>query len=132
MNQPTSLCYHESLAEEMGLFTTDNHTQGLFDRNMFGGEGVDVPGVDDDEDIDMAVPQSPVADNEDIEMDVPRSPAAHDDIPHPPFDTPNESQHGQSPGVGRFVETYEGCAETFPGGETFIGRFRNDQYTEQR
>ena len=42
MNQPTSSCYRESLAEEMGLCTTDNHTQGLFDRNMFGGEGVDM------------------------------------------------------------------------------------------
>lgn len=100
MNQPTSLCYHELLAEEMGLFTADNHTQGLFDRNMFSGEGVDIPGVDDDEDIDMAIPQSPVANDEDIEMDVPWSPAAHDDISHPPFDIPNESQHGQSLGVG--------------------------------
>jgi len=132
MNQPRSSCYHESLAEEMSLITTNNHTEVLVDR--FSMEEVDVPdGVDDDEDIDMAIPKSPAADDdEDIEMTVPQSPAAHNNIPFPPSDPPDESQHGQFPGIERFVETYEGCAKVFPGGETFIDWFRNDQYVEQQ
>jgi len=71
-------------------------------------EEVDIPdGVDDDEDIDMAIPKSPAADdNEDIEMTVPQSPAAHNNIPFPPSDPPDESQCGQFLGIERFVETY--------------------------
>jgi len=132
MNQPRSSCYHESLAEEMSLITADNHAEVLIDR--FSMEEVDVPdGVDDNEDIDMAVPESPAAnDDEDIKMTVPQSPAAHNDILFPPSDPPNESQCGQFPGVERFVETYEGCAKVFPGREMFIDRFRNDQYVEQQ
>lgn len=33
---------------------------------------------------------------------------------------------------GRYVETFEGCGETFPSGRTFMGEFWADQYVEQR
>ena len=111
MNQPRTLCYRESLAEDMSLIT-GNYAEGFFDR-----------GISDDEDVDMAVPQSPAAD---VEMAGSWSPAAHDDDPLPPSNTPNEGQCVQSSGIGRLVETYEGCAEAFPGGQTFMDQFRND------
>ena len=47
----------------------------------------------------------------------------------------SSTRHGGQPEQlfsGRFVETYEGCSEAFPGGETFMGRFRRDQFAEQR
>ena len=70
--------------------------------------------------------------DEDIEMASPEynDPPAHDSGPltsNPP--------HGSEPeqiGPTRFIETYEGCVETFPGGQTFMDQFRNDQYAEQR
>ena len=120
MNQPRSSCYRETLAEEMSLMTS-NYAEGFFDR-----------GISDNEDVDMAVPRSPAVGDADVEMAGPWSPAAHDDDPLPPSDTPDEGQRVQSPGIGRFVETYEGCAEAFPGRQTFMDQFRNDQYSEER
>ena len=36
-------------------------------------------------------------------------------------------------GPDRFVEVlFEGCAEQFPGGKTFMDEFRNDRYAEER
>ena len=46
----------------------------------------------------------------------------------------SSSHHGGQPEQlfsGRFVKTYEGCSEAFPGGETFMGRFRRDQFAEK-
>jgi hypothetical protein len=115
MNQPASLCYRESFDwRDKSLIATDDSAEGVFDSEIFySAEEVDVHNVDDDEDIDMA------------------DPPTDDDVP-PLSDVPDESQREQLPGTGRFVETYEGCAETFPGGETFMDQFRNDQYAEQR
>ncbi|KAI6107691.1 hypothetical protein EDD17DRAFT_1482275 [Pisolithus thermaeus] len=39
------------------------------------------------------------------------------------------SQHDPDPGI--YVKTYKGCAEAFPGEETFMDRFGHDQYAEQ-
>lgn len=33
---------------------------------------------------------------------------------------------------GRFIETYEGCSETFPGGKTFMDTFRKDKCAHER
>jgi hypothetical protein len=33
---------------------------------------------------------------------------------------------------GRFMETFEGCGENFPGGKTFMDDFWADQYADQR
>ena len=38
----------------------------------------------------------------------------------------------QQIGPDQFVEVFEGCAEQFPGGKTFMDEFRNDQYAEER
>jgi hypothetical protein len=80
---------------------------------FYSAEEVDIHNVDDNEDIDMA------------------DPPVDDDIPLL-SDVPDESQHEQLLGAGRFVETYEGCMEMFPGGETFMDQFRNNQYVEQQ
>ena len=118
MNQPFGLCYRASVAEEMGLTTTENSAENSVDRERFHSlEDVEVPDVAHWEDGD-----------EDIRMDV--SPNYND--PSTPFDDPHESQREQLPGPGGFVEAYEGCTEAFPGGETFMGQFRCDQYAEQR
>lgn len=45
----------------------------------------------------------------------------------PPGDPPVIEQ-----APGRFVETFEGCGATFPGGKTFMSAFREDKYAEQR
>jgi len=64
------------------------------------------------------------------------NPPNFNDPPDPPsanISTPS-SHHGswsEHLFPGRFVKTYEGCAEAFPGGETFMGRFRKDRFVEQ-
>lgn len=48
--------------------------------------------------------------------------------------------YGNPPGFGgphqgfceRFVESYEGCSETFPGGKTFMDTFKEDQFAADR
>lgn len=59
-------------------------------------------------------------------FDVPPAPANCDVPP-----TPSYSCQGHPDYPGRFVETYKGCVTAFPGGETFMGQFRSDQYVEQ-
>ena len=54
----------------------------------------------------------------------PLSPGASDST----MDIPEEVM----PPMSRFVETYEGCSEAFPGGKTFMDAFHNDQYADER
>ncbi|KAI5983252.1 hypothetical protein EDD15DRAFT_2376651 [Pisolithus albus] len=119
MNQPTGSCYG-SMAGEMGLLTADNIFEDTVDRGAEEVEVTDAAGWHyDDEDINMGVPHA-------------------DTLPPFPDYSPAPSvgsyggQHEQLPGTGRFFETYEGCVETFPGGETFMDQFWNDGYAEKR
>ncbi|KAI6043346.1 hypothetical protein EDC04DRAFT_2600224 [Pisolithus marmoratus] len=58
-------------------------------------------------------------DDENVDMD------AFPDYGNPlNFNDPHGSQHDPDPGI--YVETYEGCMEAFPGGETFMDQFRHD------
>ncbi|KAI5990601.1 hypothetical protein EDD15DRAFT_2170126 [Pisolithus albus] len=77
------------------------------------GEDVEVHSQGDDENADM-----------DVFPDY-GDPLTPDD-PH----GTHRSQHDPDPGI--YVETYEGCTEAFPGGETFMDRFGHNQYAEQR
>ncbi|KAI6042440.1 hypothetical protein EDC04DRAFT_2600794 [Pisolithus marmoratus] len=102
MNQPMSLCYSASLAEEGGTFCAL--------------DGAEVPDVADwqydDEVLDMGIP--PI-----------NTTSFHSDYsiaPSPSY----ESQQEQLMDTGTFIETYGGCVATFPGGETFMDQFKND------
>ncbi|KIM51910.1 hypothetical protein SCLCIDRAFT_33084 [Scleroderma citrinum Foug A] len=116
-----SSCYC-SLAKEIGLINPRSSTEDFVDREACHTE----------EDID--IPDADYWQDGDVEM----VPSANDTglpdhaSPPPPFNNSIESQHRQLPGATRFVETYQGCAEMFPRGETFMSQFRNDQYAEQR
>lgn len=57
-------------------------------------------------------------------------PPVDNDVP-PPSNSPRRSEPEQI-GPRRCVKTYGGCVETFPGGETCMAQFRNDQYVEQQ
>ena len=57
-------------------------------------------------------------------------PPVDNDVP-PPSNSPCRSEPEQI-GPRRCVKTYGGCVETFPGGETCMAQFRNDQYVEQQ
>ncbi|KAI6008569.1 hypothetical protein EDC04DRAFT_2907000 [Pisolithus marmoratus] len=76
------------------------------------------------EDIEVQSATHSQGDNENVDMDT--FPDYGDPLN---FDNPHRSQHDPDPGI--YVETYEGCTEAFPGGETFMDRFRCDQYAEQ-
>ncbi|KAI6020812.1 hypothetical protein BKA83DRAFT_4494638 [Pisolithus microcarpus] len=97
-----SLYYGISLVEERGTFCAL--------------DGAEVPDVAhwqyDDEDLDIGIP--PIC----PDYGVAPSPSC-------------ENQEEQLMDTGMFVKTYDGCAETFLGGETFMDQFRNDQYVEQ-
>ncbi|KIM57130.1 hypothetical protein SCLCIDRAFT_29078 [Scleroderma citrinum Foug A] len=129
MNQPTSSCYH-SFPEEIGLINPGSSAEDFFDRETCHTlEDIDIPDADYwQDDVDMAPPANgtipPSPDHND-------PPSSDHDNPPPPFDNSIEGQHGQLPSAARFVKTYQGCMETFPGGVMFISWFRNDQYAEQ-
>jgi len=78
------------------------------------------------EDVEVCDGAHLQGDDEDIDMDF----IPDYDNPSPHFEDPHESQDDPDPGI--FVENYEGCAEAFPGGETFMDQFRHDQYAEHR
>ena len=44
----------------------------------------------------------------------------------------SDVEMGGSELPGKFTEAYEGCSEAFPGGWSFIDRFSEDQYTDER
>ena len=138
MNQPTSSCYCSLTEEISGLINPGSSTEDFFNRETYPTvQDIDIPDADYlQDDIDM--PRT-----DDIFPPLPdhNGPAFldHNDPPPPdhddlflPFDNSIGGEHGQLPGTARFVETYQGCTEMFPGGETFMSRFRNDQYAEQR
>ncbi|KAI5984418.1 hypothetical protein EDD15DRAFT_2177214 [Pisolithus albus] len=124
MNQPTSSCYGASLAEEVGLLASANFLEGAIHRETSRPrEDAEVSGTHwyyNDEDTDMGPPTADVSVRPDYDVD-----------PTPAVNA-YESQREQLSGSRRFIETYEGCAEMFPGGETFMDQFRNDQYAEKR
>ena len=75
----------------------------------------------------MAAVPSPKCDGHPVhDDDLP----VHEDDP-PTSNSPHRSEPEQI-GPGRFVETYGGCMEMFPGGQTFMDQFRNDQYVEEQ
>ena len=130
MNQPNGRCY---IAD---IITAGNSTEGVHNREDF-----DVPDIyRSDNDIDMTdiPPASPEYDEPHpfSDFDVPPAPANRDAPPTPANrdapPTPSHYREGHPDYPGRFVEVYEGCTAAFPGGETFMGRFRSDRYAEQR
>ena len=115
MNQPTGPCY--------------NGSTPLFDDS-----------------VDLVVPPSHATvqpQQEDFELGVPdhEDPISYEDIKMNDItsNSPNDPPVPllPRPGVeqlcpGQFVETFEGCGETFPGGKTFMDDFWADQYVEER
>ena len=113
MNQPTGPCYDGSLPL-FGEYDNpiDAEAPHSYNTAQLQQEERD-PGLADSESYE---------EYGDIEMDGPGDPAVS--VPSRP--------DIEQLGPGRFVETFEGCGETFPGGKTFMGDFWADQYTEQR
>ncbi|KAF8546109.1 hypothetical protein OG21DRAFT_1528045, partial [Imleria badia] len=113
LNQPASSCFGKSLfeapspAEDIAM---DDEQPCSPEEDQVLNDAHQLLDGDDDSDLDMAYdPPNPSLDDQ-------------------PFLGPPPEQFFQ----GRFVETFEGCTETFPGGKTFMDNFREDQYTEQR
>jgi len=134
MNQPTGTCYYDHTPLTQISFSTAGNSVEHVDREVETPEAA--PWQEGIEDIEMGDPlnddvflpsndDDPPPSNDD---DPPPSndddpPPSNDDVPPPP----NDPRRGQP-----FVERYEGCAEAFPGGETFMDRFGNNRYGEQR
>lgn len=138
MNQPTSSCYHSLTEDISGLINPGSSAEDFFNRETYPTvqdidirdanylqDNVDMPPTDD------TFPPLPDHDSPAFLDHNDPPPPDHDD-PFLPFNNSIGGERGQLPGAARFVETYQGCAETFPGGETFMSRFRNDQYVEQQ
>ena len=130
MNQPTSSCYRSLTEEISGLINPGSSAEDFFNRETYPTvQNIDIPNADYlQDDVDMPPTDDtfpPLPDHNDP------PPPDHDD-PFLPFDNSIGGECGQLPCTARFVETYQGCVETFPGGETFMSQFRNDQYVEQR
>lgn len=113
MNQPTSSCFGRSIFE-----TFNSARDGTADSNS------EQPRHPEEDQVLNRDHPPPGGNDDDFEMDyVP--PNAGDDQPF--LGPPPEQLR-----PGRFVEMFEGCAESFPGGKTFMDVFREDQYAEQR
>ena len=117
MNQPSGSCYQEFFSETLALEvgSTSGNPASLPDvpTTEYGAEQGDTP---------------PTANVED-DFKMAHGPADSD----PPGLNP--SVPGGQPQLlrpDRFVETFEGCAEQFPGRKTFMEEFRNDQYARER
>jgi hypothetical protein len=116
MNQPTGSCY--------GILP-------LFgEYNPIDSIAVDAPHSHNttqpqQEECDPGLAEIPASyeDYGDIEMDGPSDPAS--------VSVPSRPDIKQLR-PGRFMETFEGCRKTFPGGKTFMGDFWANQYMEQR
>ncbi|KAG6370272.1 hypothetical protein JVT61DRAFT_12221 [Boletus reticuloceps] len=113
LNQLSGSCFGKSLFELDSLVPNDDSDSPEMEPsiplpdNPPSAPDVDVP------------PQH----DEDIEMD-------NGDMLHPPRDPPAniEVEREQM----QFVEVFEGCAEAFLGGKTFMSDFWNDQYASQQ
>ncbi|KAF8547631.1 hypothetical protein OG21DRAFT_1527027 [Imleria badia] len=106
LNQPASLCFGKSLFEA----PSPTEDIAMDDEQPCSPE--------EDKILDNAHQPLQVDGDDDSDLDM-------------AYDPLNPSLDDQ-PFLGRFVEAFEGCAETFPGGKTFMDNFREDQYTEQR
>ena len=114
MNQPTSMCYGDFFSEMLVGATSTNSISSF-----------DIPTTESD--TEQGDTLTAWANQDDIEM-------AHEFAdPNPPERSPSVPvDQPQWLGPDRFVEMYEGCAEQFSGGRTFMDEFRNDRYTEER
>ena len=117
MNQPSGSCYQEFFSETLTLEvgSTSGNPASLPDvpTTEYGAEQGDTLSTANVED--------------DFEM-------AHGPTdPDPPGLNPSvPSGQPQLLRPHRFVEVFEGCAEQFPGGKTFMEEFRNDRYVGER
>ncbi|KAG6369598.1 hypothetical protein JVT61DRAFT_14218 [Boletus reticuloceps] len=121
MNQPTGLCNgsaplfnnsHDPIhGVNVDLAASPSHATVQLQQEAFEPGLSEGPNVShEDEDIDM----------NDIASDSPNNP-------------PVPSQPGvEQLRLGRFVETFKGCGETFSGGKRFMDDFWANQYVEQR
>lgn len=111
MNQPTGSCYSGSIP--------------LFDEQaILAAQANRAPGSSS---ADQGEVEPPEILDEDVEMNEFASNHSGD-----PSDLePLQLGIGQLR-PGRYVETFEGCGETFPGGRTFMDGFWADEYAEQR
>lgn len=111
MNQPTGSCYSGSIP--------------LFDEQaILAAQANRAPGSSS---ADQGEVEPPEILDEDVEMNEFASNHSGD-----PSDLePLQFGVGQLR-PGRYVETFEGCGETFPGGRTFMDGFWADEYAEQR
>ena len=138
MNQPTSSCYRSLTEEISGLINPGSSAEDFFNRETYPTvQDIDIPDANYlQDDIDMPPTDDtfpPLPDhNGPAFLDHNDPPPPDHDDPFLPFDNSIGGECRQLPGTARFVETYQGCMETFPGGETFMSRFRNDQYVEQQ
>ena len=114
MNQPTSMCYGDFFSETLVGATSTNSISSF-----------DIPTTESD--TEQGDTSTAWANQDDIEM-------AHEFAdPNPPERSPSvPADQPQWLGPDRFVEMYEGCAEQFSGGRTFMDEFRNDRYAEER
>ena len=114
INQPSGSCYQDFFLETL-LGTGRNPTSSPeLPTTEYRAEQSDTP---------------PTTSNED-DFDMAHEPRI---VPNPPGLNPSvPGCQPQRIGPDRFVEVFEGCAEQFPGGKTFMDEFRNDQYAEER
>lgn len=119
MNQPQGHCYGSTLFENFLNPIEGAEAESAFshphdiDQNPRHSEGSS---------NEPTFRQSPMFDNHDVQMDD----VAPDSLADPEELAPEQVQ------PGRYVEVFEGCGQTYPGGKTFMANFWEDTYAEER
>ena len=114
--QPMGSCHHWE----------EEHSHPLY--QLPWSPGIETT-IDDLPSVDQ--PPSPVVENH-----TNLSPSSPHHYPYDPdpdgANAMSDVEMGGSELPGKFTEAYEGCSEAFPGGWSFIDRFSEDQYTDER
>lgn len=81
--------------------------------------------------LDLEVPPSPARnDSDDLVPDIPPPPNLSDSDP-PTFDQP-ESYEMDVGEEQKFTESFPGCSKSYPGGDTYMDLFWQDEHAEKR
>ena len=118
MNQPNSSCYGGLLLDDF-----DNPTEGNTVVDFGVSHSCDMDQPCRTEELDD---ESPGFDLQDEDIEMHSAPLGHAD------GDPDTRVGPEQLCLRRFMETFKGCGKTFPGGKTFMDKFRKDQYAEER